>query len=66
MPMTDRYYLTKGSGPERQVERGEWLAAARSGGFDELGWLPMSFTAGQTSGRREHVLPARPCDQESL
>ncbi|MGO8959111.1 MAG: hypothetical protein ACLQFR_17350 [Streptosporangiaceae bacterium] len=59
MPVTDRYYLTVGSGPERRVERGEWLAAARSGGFEEPGRLPMSFCAGQTTGRREHVLPKR-------
>jgi hypothetical protein len=49
-----RYFLTHGRGPEQEVTRAEYQAAAEHGKFARLPW---GFTVLDVTGRIAAVLP---------
>jgi hypothetical protein len=58
--ITWRYFLTHGRGPEQEVTRAEYLAAAEHGKFARMQW---AFTVLDVTGR---VLAALPCNETGM
>jgi hypothetical protein len=58
--ITWRYFLTHGRGPEQEVTRDEYQAAAEHGRFLRLPW---GFTVLDVTGR---VLAVLPCNETGM